>query len=509
MAQKKEPKKTKKSRSEKKFRTTVQKNAETQTIAVDLVPARRDFRLSKIICTLGPASDSTPMIESLSRAGMNVARVNMSHGTREKHREVIRRIKNLNRKINHPIAILMDLQGPEIRTGEIKENIKLAVGEIFTFTVLPEENPEEKSVFVNYHDMVDQLKSGDKITVDNGIINLQVLEKSATGLRCVVLEGGTLGSRKHINLPGVRVNLPSIAEKDKKDIEMAIAEDLDFVALSFVRTADAVLEARSMIESAGGHTRLISKIENEEGVNNFESILEVSDGIMIARGDLGVEMPIAELPVIQRRIIKSCCAAGKPVIVATHLLESMISNPMPTRAEATDVANAVFEQADALMLSGETAVGKYPVKCIEMLDQIARRMEKETGIGFADLRQPLAFREQLARSACKLADSLKSPAIVVLTRRGILAEQVASFRPTRAVIYAFTNMSSSRRKLWLTRGVVPFLMDFSNDPEKNIRAAFERLRSRNRVLPGDEIVVVSDVAAGSERFTSIQIRRLD
>ncbi|MBL8018211.1 MAG: pyruvate kinase, partial [Leptospirales bacterium] len=382
MPAKKTPKKPAKAHAEKKSRPVKQAHPraeETIEFAAEDAAARRDFRLTKIICTLGPASDSTPMIEKLSKAGMNVARVNMSHGNRDKHREVIRRIKNVNRKINHPIAILMDLQGPEIRTGEIKEHITLGVGEIFTFTVLPEENPEIKSVFVNYLDMVNQLKPGDKITVDNGLINLQVLEKHATGLRCVVLEGGTLGSRKHINLPGVRVNLPSIAEKDKRDIEMAIAEDLDFVALSFVRNADAVLEARSMIESAGGHTRLISKIENDEGVANFASILAVSDGIMVARGDLGVEVPIEELPVIQRRMIRECCIAGKPIIVATHLLESMITNPMPTRAEATDVANAVFEQADALMLSGETAMGAHPLKCVEMLDRIARRMEKESG----------------------------------------------------------------------------------------------------------------------------------
>lgn len=500
----KEPKKPRKKAAEKR-----PIHHDPPPMALPAAPSRREFRLSKIICTLGPASDNVVMIEKLARAGMNVARVNMSHGTREKHREVIRRIKNLNRKLNHPIAILMDLQGPEIRTGELKEHITLAVGEIFTFTVLPEENPEERSVFVNYRDMVDQLKAGDKITVDNGLINLQVLDKTATGLRCIVLEGGTLGSRKHINLPGVRVNLPSIADKDKKDIEMALAEDLDFVALSFVRNADAVLEARHMIESAGGHTRIVSKIENEEGVANFDSILAVSDAIMIARGDLGIEVQVAELPVIQRMMVRRCSEAGKPVIVATHLLESMIQNPTPTRAEATDVANAVFEQADALMLSGETAVGKYPVRCVETLDQIARRLEKEPGIGFHEQRVPEAFRDQLARSACRLADSMNSPAIVVMTRRGILAEMVASFRPRNSVIYAFTNMSSSRRKLWLTRGVVPFLMDFSNDPEKNIVAAFEKLRQRNRVIQGDEIIVVSDVAAGSQRFTSIQIRKLD
>ncbi|HMY47655.1 MAG TPA: pyruvate kinase, partial [Leptospiraceae bacterium] len=268
--------------AQKKAKKTGRKHVEkviaedVVSLPLQIVPVRRDFRLTKIICTIGPASEATTMLEKLARAGMNVARINMSHGTREKHREIIRRIKNLNRKLNHPIAILMDLQGPEIRTGELKKNINLAVGEIFTFNILPEENPEERSVFVNYKGMVDQLKAGDRITVDNGLINLQVLEKSLTGLRCVVLEGGTLGSRKHINLPGVRVNLPSLAEKDKRDIEMALQEDLDFIALSFVRSADAVTEARAMVESSGGHTRIISKIENEEGVANFDSILAES-----------------------------------------------------------------------------------------------------------------------------------------------------------------------------------------------------------------------------------------
>ncbi len=467
---------------------------------------RRDFRLTKIICTIGPATGSSEMLAKLAAAGMNIARLNMSHGDHKYHQEVISRIKNLNKKLNHPIAILMDLQGPEIRTGEIEGTLSLKVGEIFSFTVLPGENPEEKSVHVNYHDMVTQLKKGDRVTVDNGLINLDVLDIVEGRLRCRVLEGGTLGSRKHINLPGVRVNLPSITDKDRRDIKFALENELDFIALSFVRTADDVLEAQKLVEEGGGHARIIAKIENQEGVTNFDSIMQASDGIMVARGDLGVEVEIYDLPVIQRNIVKSCVKNGKPVIVATHLLESMIQNPMPTRAEATDVANAVYEQADAIMLSGETAVGNYPVKCVEMLDRIARRVEKEPDLGFHLERTAKGTRDELARSACRLADSLGAPAIVVITRRGILAQLVASFRPARAIIYAFTNMSSARRKMWLVRSVVPFVLDFSSDPEKTIRMAFERLRERNRVLTGDLVVVVSDVAAGDERFTSIQVR---
>jgi pyruvate kinase len=474
----------------------------------DLNLERRDFRHTKIICTIGPATDSPDMIEQLAKAGMNIARINMSHGSQESHLKVIKAIKGLNKRLNHPIAILMDLQGPEIRTGDIADNLHLNVGDIFTFTVIPDINVEEKSVFVNYKDIIKDLKKGDKITVDNGLINLQVLEKNEDQgtLKCKVLEGGKLGSRKHINLPGVRVNLPSITEKDKKDILFAVENDIDFVALSFVRRAEDIRQAREIIEKLDGHTQIIAKIENQEGIDHFEEILEEADGIMVARGDLGVEIAIEELPVVQREIVRKCIQKGKPVIVATHMLESMIQNPMPTRAEVTDVANAIYEEVDAIMLSGETAVGKYPVKAVSMLDKIARRMEKENNIRFHLEREAKSIRENLAKSACQLADNIGAPAIVVITRRGAFAKQVASFRPRKAIIYAFTNMSSTRRKLWLVRSVVPFLMEFSMDPEKTIRRAFQKLKERNRVLPGDPIVVLSDIEAGGEKVTSVQVR---
>jgi pyruvate kinase len=471
------------------------------------VAERREFRLTKIICTLGPASFSSEMIEKLATAGMNVARLNMSHGDHESHLLSIRRIRSLNRTLNHPLAILLDLKGPEIRTGEVRESLHLAVGEIYTVTVLPNANTEEQSIHIDYQDMVTHLKVGDRITVDNGIINLEVLEVRVHDLRCRVLDGGKLGSRKHINLPGVRVNLPSITDKDRVDIRFGVEHDVDFIALSFVRNAEAVLDARKVIEDAGGHhAKIISKIENQEGVENFDSILEVSDGIMIARGDLGCEVDFADLPVIQREINRKCVMAGKPVIVATHLLESMIQNPMPTRAEVSDVANAVYEEADAVMLSGETASGKHPARCVQVMDKIVRRTEKVETIGFHRMRKSTNTREELARSACRFADAIDAPAIVVFTRRGSLGQLVASFRPKRAIIYAFTNMSTTRRKLWLSRSVVPFKMDFSSDPEKTVIAALERLRKRSRVLAGDQIVIVSDVVAGDQRVASIQVR---
>jgi pyruvate kinase len=468
--------------------------------------SRRDFRFTKIICTLGPASRSLEMIEKLAQAGMNIARLNMSHGTQDDHEAVMKSIKTLNKRMNHPIATLVDLQGPEIRTGELKENIQLQVGEVLSFTVSPQEDTESKSVFVNYENLINDVKVGDKVTVDNGLINLEVLDIANQTLRCKVLDGGMLGSRRHVNLPGVRVKLPAITAKDKRDIAFAVEQDADFIAPSFVRKPEDVLEARALINELQGHAKIMAKIENQEGVDNFARILEVADGIMVARGDLGVEVPNEELPVIQRHIVKSCSLVGKPVIVATHLLESMIQNPTPTRAELTDVANAIYEQADAIMLSGETAAGKYPVRCVETLDRIARRIEKEPALDFYLDRKAVELREELARSACRLADEIQAPAILVVTRRGMLGQLVASFRPKHSIIYAFTNMSATRRKLWMNRSVVPFRMDFSSDPEKTVRAAFEKLRQRNRVQQGDHIVVVSDVDAGGERITSIQVR---
>ncbi len=467
---------------------------------------RRDFRHTKIICTLGPASSTSEMIEKMARAGMNIARLNMSHGDQQTHLANIRRIQSLNRTLNHPVAILLDLRGPEIRTGEVRDDLNLVVGEIYTVTVLPGTDPEEKSIHIDYQDMISHLKEGARITVDNGLINLEVVEIRTHDLRCRVLDGGTLGSRKHINLPGVRVNLPSITEKDKADIRFGIEHDVDFIALSFVRNADTVVAARALMGDARGGPRIIAKIENQEGVENFDSILAVTDGVMIARGDLGVEVEFFELPVIQREITRKCVIAGKPVIVATHLLESMIENPMPTRAEVSDIANAVFEEADAVMLSGETAAGKHPERCIEVLDKIVRRMEKVDSIGAYLTRQPSTTLEQLARAACRLADDIDARAILVFTRRGVLGRLVASFHPKRAIIYAFTNMSTTRRKLWLSRSVVPFRMAFSSDPEKTVIAALEKLRKRSRLMAGDQVVVVSDVVAGAERLATIQVR---
>ncbi len=470
---------------------------------------RRDFRQTKIVCTLGPSSSSPEQIERLARAGMNIARLNMSHGSHASHLEVIRIVQDLNQRLNHPIALLLDLQGPAIRTGDRLGHLALEVGQEFHVTVAPTENPEERSFHVDYQDMVHQLKAGDRITVDNGLINLEVLETREHDLRCRVLDGGVLGSRKHINLPGVRINLPSISEQDVADIRFAKEHNVDFLAVSFVRSAEAVRDARRIIAEAGGHhMRIIAKIENQEGLDNLDEIIDAADGIMVARGDLGVEVEFEELPVAQRDMVRRCVTAGKAVIVATHLLESMIDNPMPTRAEVTDVANAVYEQVDAVMLSGETATGKHAVRCVSVLDRIARRTEKERGLELHRDREAQSIREHLARSACRLADSLGSRAIVVMTMRGLLGHLVSSFRP-RAIIYAFTTTEIVRRRLWLSRSVVPFTLDLTEEPDQAVVLALERLRAHDRLVSGEPVVIVANVATSHGLVNAIQVRTVE
>ena len=470
----------------------------------------RDFRQTKIVCTLGPASSKPEQIEQLAAAGMNIARFNMSHGDHTSHLQVIQAVQKLNERLNHPIALLLDLQGPAIRTGDRLAHLSLEVGQEFHVTVGPTANPEQKTIHVDYQDMVQQLKVGDRITVDNGLINLEVLEVLERDLRCRVLDGGVLGSRKHINLPGVRINLPSISAQDVADIRFAAEHDVDFLAVSFVRSAEAVRDARRIIDAAGGHPmRIIAKIENQEGIDNLDEIIDAADGIMVARGDLGVEMEFEMLPVAQRDIVQRCAIAGKPVIVATHLLESMIDNPMPTRAEVTDVANAVYEQVDAVMLSGETATGKYPERCVSVLDRIARRIERERGLEFHRGREAKSIRDQLARSACLLADSLGSRAILVMTMRGLMGSLVSSYRPRGAIIYAFTTTDIVRRRLWLSRSVVPFTLDLTEEPEQVVLQALELLKRHDRLESGETVVIVANVATNNGHSNAIQVRTID
>ena len=359
---------------------------------------------------------------------------------------------------------------------------------------------------VNYDGLVDDISPGDVVLVDNGVIRMRVLEKFDNRIRCEVLTDGVLGSRRHINLPGVRVNLPALTEKDLDDVALGCELGVEFISLSFCRGPEDMALLKKTIAGKGGTARAIAKIEHQLAVNNIDAIIEESEGIMVARGDLGIECPMEELPIIQRRIIKKCLRVDRPVIVATHMLESMISNPIPTRAEVTDVANAAFEQADAVMLSGESTVGKYPVQCVRTLDTITRRIERSGGMGFAAGALLPDDRSKTIHSAVVLANSLLHSKIVVFTRAGFMARFAANLRPHSAPIYAFAPTIEVCRQLKQLWGVHPLLLPLDKDPERTIAAAEAELMRRNLVEPGDRLVIVSDLLAGEERFASIQLR---
>ena len=466
------------------------------------------MRKTKIICTIGPKTESFDQLEKLALAGMNVVRLNMSHAKHDGAARIIRAIKTLNRKLADPIAILLDTQGPEIRTGDITGELALTTGDEITISVRDGGDVEASSIRIHYDDLVSALKIGDRITVDNGIINLQVLTKNDNGtLGCKIIDGGILKSKRHVNLPGIRVNLPAITNKDRSDIAFGIEQEVDFIALSFVREAEDVRELKALLGKKAGKIKIIGKIEDQSGVANLDDILQEVDGIMVARGDLGVEINLAELPNVQRKIVRRCSEEGKRVIVATHLLESMIENPIPTRAEVTDVANAIYEEVDAVMLSGETTIGKYPIRCVEQLVEIARASERVPGLSFVQKLTPDSDKQQIAHYAVQLAESIGAKGTVVITRRGYMADFVTNCHPQKSRIYAFTNDSQTRRRLVLNRNVSPYRIAFSQDPEKTLASAFKLLKSKAGLDSGDKVVVISDMLSG-QGIEAIQVRKL-
>ena len=465
------------------------------------------MRKTKIICTIGPATESLEMLENLANAGMNVARLNMSHGNHESHKKVIDSIKILNSRLNHPIAVLLDTQGPEIRTGDMANDLHLHEGDTISIVARGAEDVESSSIHVNYDDLINDVDIGDIITVDNGLINLEVLSKQERIMQCKVIDGGLLKSRRHVNLPGIRVNLPAITEKDRRDIEFGMAQDVDFIALSFVRAAKDVEELRELVGDKADMIKIIAKLEDQEAITNMVEIIAAADGVMVARGDLGVEIPFEVLPRVQRRIIRTCAEMGKRAIVATHMLESMIENPIPTRAEVTDVANAVYEEADAIMLSGETTIGKYPVRCVETLDRIARSTESSRGLLFTDNLVITTDKQHIAKAAVDLAEAISAKAIIVPTRRGRMANRVTNCHPQEPIICAFTNNPATRRQLVLNRNVLSYQIDFGSDSDQTLAAAAAIMIKRDEFSPQDRVVVISDTLAG-DGIEAIQIRQI-
>lgn len=464
------------------------------------------MRKTKIICTIGPATDSYEKMLEMYNAGMNVVRLNMSHGTHDSHSEIIRHVKRINEESKYSIPILLDTQGPEIRTGNLQSDLQLKEGEEINVSVRGED-VERTSFHIQYEDLMNTVNVGDTITVDNGLINLKVLEKENGSMKCRVIHGGRLKSKSHVNLPGIRVNLPAITEKDRQDILFGIEHNVDYIALSFVREATDVAQLRELLGEKADRIKIVSKIEDQQGVRNIEEIIDASDVIMIARGDLGIEINIEELPNVQRNIVRKCHERGKRVIVATHLLESMIQNPIPTRAEVTDVANAIYEEVDAIMLSGETAVGKYPVRCVEHLVKIATASEKLPGLQFSKGLIKTDDKQHVAASAVELAESINARGIMVITKRGFMAQNVTNCRPFKTPIYAFTQDDRVRRQIFLNRGILAHHVEFSEDPEDMIIKALEILREKEDFKSGDKVVVTSDIIAGSG-VDAIQLRTI-
>jgi pyruvate kinase len=401
----------------------------------------------------------------------------------------------------------MDTQGPAIRTGDLPAALDLHPGQKFVLTVRGEKSEELHSVDVNYENFVNDISVGDVVLIDNGEIHMKVLKKFHHKVECEVLTPGKLGSRRHINLPGVRVNLPALTAKDFADIEVGLEVGVDFIALSFVREARDLQQLRKSIAGAAHKPLVIAKIEDQLAVKNFDEIVREADGIMVARGDLGVECPYEELPIIQRRLVKSCLHLGRPVIVATHMLESMIENPLPTRAEVTDVANAVFEQADAIMLSGETTVGKYPLQCLAVFDRIARRIERSGGANFHEQAELTSGRQKLVKSAVVLADELRAAAIIVFTIRGHMARHAASFRPRYSPIYAICEFPGIADSLSLNYGVEALVHPFNHErPEQTVESALKLLVEQGRLRSGNTTVVITAITAGDQIADVVEMR---
>ena len=469
------------------------------------------LRKTKIIATLGPATDSPEIQRDLIAAGATVFRINMSHAPHEVVRRHVRQIREIAAATGTGPAILMDLQGPAIRTGEVPATITLQTGDEVELRQPGTTATRAISTTTNYPGLAADLKIGATVLVDNGVLHFQVISKDSERIICRVLTGGQFGSRRHINLPGTRVNLPGLTENDLTAIDLAAELNVDFVAMSFVRDAAHVRDLRRLLTARQSTAQIVAKIEDQSAVENIDEIIMAADAIMVARGDLGVEVPIEELPIIQRRIVAKCVHVGRKVIVATHMLESMISAPVPTRAEMTDAANAVFEKADAIMLSGETSVGKFPVLCVEILDRIARRAElasrdEPSRADHADLRTD---KQKLVRAAVALANSLDDAHLLVFTQRGVMAAHTAHLRPDSAAIFAFTPSLEVARTLHLNRAVHPFVMDFcKDDPHATIEAALAVLKNDRLIQTGDPVIIISDVLVGECTGDSVLMRRV-
>lgn len=454
------------------------------------------LRKAKIVCTIGPASESVETLKNLIEAGMNVARLNFSHGSHEEHAARIVNIREASRQTGKSVAILLDTKGPEIRTGSLEvDAVELIEGNRIVLTTEDVAGNAER-VSITYRELPADVTVGDTILIDDGLIGLTVEEVRPTEIVCLIKNGGTLKSKKGVNVPGVSINLPGITEKDAQDIEFGIKQGVDFIAASFVRKAADILEIRQILEQHGASIDIIAKIENQEGVDNVDEILVVSDGIMVARGDLGVEIPAEEVPLVQKQLIKKCNELAKPVITATQMLDSMQRNPRPTRAEASDVANAIFDGTDAIMLSGETAAGKYPVESVETMDRIALRAEQELNYREILLKQVtmkhVTITDAISQAVASAALDLNAAAIITATESGHTARMVSKFRP-KAPIVAVTPHAGVIRRLALVNGVYPVLGEIAHTTDEMLDRSVQESLQSGYVRHGDLVVITAGV----------------
>lgn len=464
------------------------------------------MRLTKIICTVGPATGDAQSIRALVCAGMDIARVNLAHGNREQHQKFLQVFRELREREGLIVASLFDVKGPEIRTGDCPSPLTIAEGECVIFSPYPLSAVPAKVIIVNYEQFAQDVLRAESILIDNGELSFEVFQIQGTQVHARCRQGGVIGSRRHINIPGADISLPALTRQDWQNVLLALEHDVDFIALSFVRTSQELKDLRAFLRERGSRAGIIAKIETRQAVDHIDDIIAAADGVMIARGDLGVEIPFERVPAIQDRIVARCCTEGKPVIIATHMLESMTEHPRPTRAEVTDVAHAAATFVDAVMLSGETALGKFPIPCVQAMDRILQETESSHRSFTGNVRSPCDEREARAEAAVLLSRSLPSPVICVMTHSGMSARAVSRFRPGLPIL-AFTDDHHVERQLRLVCGVQPFALSLC-DAEEAVRIALQRTRDALCLSSGTRVVFLSETPGEEGPVTAIQIRRV-
>lgn len=472
-----------------------------------------DHRHTKVIATLGPATESPEMLEKLILEGVDVMRLNMAHAKHDWVKMIVQRIRSVSKKVGREVAIMYDIKGPEIRTDGADTDLNLQTGDTLEIHAKKVEGsntvaPGHYRVSVNYPSVTKDIEVGQQVVLDNGLIKTQIISKTNEHVVAKIVVGALIkaGRRTHINLPGADIALPAITEKDKEDLPVGLAAGVDWVAQSFVRSAAELRELRAYIKSLGYTVSLIAKLEDVSALKNLDEIVAETDGVMIARGDLGVEIPLEEVPIAQGRMVDSCLRHGKPVIVATHMLESMISAPFPTRAEITDIAYAAWQKADCVMLSAETSVGKFPVECVQTLEKISARVEAAQAIEYNTSFTPDNDRDKMILSSIVLAQDLGCSGIVLFSHKGESANTIAALRPMGCPIYVFTDDINVQRRINLLWGVEPFVINFNDDPEGIISQAINRIKEKNYAKAGEKLVILTNVIAGKQVVNSIQLR---